>query len=167
MEQATIPILCAASYFSCSAIWAINSSFVGSAIGTFLLSPTWRSVVFVRSLDSFPALRVDPHHGSRACSQVYEPALHQWPEKVGEQQCQGKDNQSLANEIQQSHQEENKNRCPGVTRGAAIKTKQDSAPSATMRSLGHKAPAHPVARSSRLSATRLTDIYLGGSSTHW
>jgi hypothetical protein len=39
--------------------------------------------------------------------------------------------------------------------------------SATMRGLGHKAPAHPVARSSRLSATRLTDIYLGGSSTHW
>ena len=39
--------------------------------------------------------------------------------------------------------------------------------SATRGGLGHKAPARSVTRPSRLSATRLTDYYLGGTSTHW
>jgi cytochrome c553 len=39
--------------------------------------------------------------------------------------------------------------------------------SATMCGLCHEAPAHSVTQSSRLSATRLTDTYLRGFSTHW
>ena len=39
--------------------------------------------------------------------------------------------------------------------------------SATQGGLCHKASARPVTRPSRLSATRLTDNYLGGTSTHW
>ena len=39
--------------------------------------------------------------------------------------------------------------------------------SATLRGLRHKAPARPVTKPGRLSATRLTDNYLGGTSTHW
>ena len=39
--------------------------------------------------------------------------------------------------------------------------------SATRGGLCHKAPAQPVTGPSRLSATRLTDYYLGGTSTHW
>ena len=38
--------------------------------------------------------------------------------------------------------------------------------SATRSDLCHKAPARSVARPDRLSATRLTDNYLGGTSTH-
>jgi hypothetical protein len=32
---------------------------------------------------------------------------------------------------------------------------------------GHKASAQPVTRLNRLSAIRLTDNYLSGTSTHW
>src|SRR5208337_1247800 len=39
--------------------------------------------------------------------------------------------------------------------------------SATLGGLCHKASARPLTRPSRLSATRLTDNYLGGTSTHW
>src|SRR5579871_2569468 len=38
--------------------------------------------------------------------------------------------------------------------------------SATRSGLCHKAPARPVTEPSRLSATRLTDNYLGGTFTH-
>ena len=71
----TFPLFFAPSYFSGPVITASNSSWAGSNIEGILLPPTWRRIVLVHSLDSLPALWIDPEPGCRTRCQVDETAV--------------------------------------------------------------------------------------------